>query len=261
MRDANPGWTVIRYTNFEEADPVQNFDELQIQAKTDWLRICLIERYGGVWLDSSIICNRGIEETIDVSEDRVVGFECPIGTGILENWAFGARPNHPLIQDWRDEFKYAIEMGFDAYKQASSTVLNTNDIYDHMPYLTMHGAFVIVRERHPGSVAMIHSMDDHHGPFRFTRDEWRRGSRPLAVYKLFLWDFEYPPLLKLTGETRRYAEDALTFLPTLTHSFIYRTLRIRGSCDTVYAVVFTVTITAIILSTLRRRHANARRLQ
>ena len=79
--------------------------------------------------------------------------------------------------------------------------------------------------------------------------EWKHWElfRALAVYKLFLWDFEYPPLLKLTGETRKYAEDALTFLPRSLTVFIYRTLRIRGSCDTVYAVVFTVTITAVIL--------------
>ena len=111
------------------------FEKLRLQAKTDFLRLCLVEKYGGVWLDASIICNRSIEESMDINETRVVGFECPMGKGILESWAFGARPSHPFITEWKNEFARAIRVGFDSYKKTSG--LQHNAIYGCMPYLTI----------------------------------------------------------------------------------------------------------------------------
>jgi hypothetical protein len=223
MREVNPGWRVIEYSDFVEADHVEGFERLSIQAKTDWLRLCLVQRHGGVWLDATILCNHPIEESLDVTEQRVVGFECPIGEGILENWAFGAVPNHPLILAWKAEFASAIRVGFDAYKQECG--LKGSAIYDHMPYLTMHGAYVVVARRHPDSVSMKSSMDEKHGPFYFTKDEWETGGswRLYAVFKLFVYDFEYPPLLKFTGETRGYVLWMARLFPILPFSFLART--------------------------------------
>ena len=229
MRIANPEWVVLRYDDFEETDFVQGFDALSIQAKTDWLRLCLVEKHGGVWLDSTIICNRCIEESIDVSETRVVGFECPIGNGILESWAFAARPNHPFIAAWKQEFGAAITMGFDEYKAQKSHRLKGNAIYAHMPYLTMHGAFVLTAVKYPNSVTMRHSLDEHHGPFFFTKKEWKSGFRFWAVVKLFLCDFKYPPLLKLTGETRKYMTTSLSVVPVLPNSFVAKRLNLSTS--------------------------------
>lgn len=226
MSEVNPSFTVRRYSNFDEAEYVQGFDSLMLQSKTDWLRLCLVEKYGGIWLDASIICNRCIEESIDVTETRVVGFECPIGEGILENWAFGATPGHPFITEWKNEFGRAINMGFDSYKTHSG--LQDHPIYEYMPYLTQHAAFLKVIPWFENAVTMHHSTDSNHGPYFFTKKEWDGGAltRPSAVIKLFLRDFHYPPLLKMTGETRAYVMCALQFIPVIHGSFLGRTLHI-----------------------------------
>ena len=202
------------------------FDALSVQAKTDWLRLCLVEKYGGVWLDASIICNRSIEESIDINETRVVGFECPIGQGILESWAFGARPSHPFITEWKHEFARAIRIGFKSYKETCG--LHTHAIFEEMPYLTIHGAFVIVSRRFPGHVSMHHSLDPHHGPYYFTKDEWKRGNRSHCALKLMLKDYNYPPLLKFTGETRGYVNIYMKLVPIFPRSFFARTLHLNN---------------------------------
>ena len=249
MRTVHPEWVVLRYDNFEEADLVEGFDTLSIQAKTDWLRLCLVEKHGGVWLDSTIICNRCIEESIDVSETRVVGYECPIVNGSLESWAFAARPNHPFITAWKEEFGSAITMGFDEYKVRTSHRLKGNTIYDHMPYLTMHGAFVLTASEYPNSVTMHHSLDEHHGPFFFTKKEWEDGNRYWAVGKLFLHDFNYPSLLKLTGETRDYMTISLSVLPVLPNSFV--ATRLHLSTTPQVKIMYSVVVLMLLAILLR----------
>lgn len=226
MREMHPDWDVRRYSDFEEAEPVDGFDNLSVTHKTDWLRLCLIEKYGGVWLDSTIICNGTIEQCLDLSESRVVGFECPIGQGVLENWAFGAPPNHPFIAAWKREFRRAIVMGFDAY--ADAFPYKDHPIHSYMPYLTMHGAFIVVNARSPDAVVIRSSTHRECGPFHYTYREWKlKGIAPQwAVAKLFAWDFDYPPLLKLTGWHRSYAGRLYEFCGVRRNSFMHRTLHL-----------------------------------
>jgi len=227
MRSMHPSWTLIRYSDFEEADHVHGFDKLAVQAKTDWLRVCLIAKYGGVWLDASIICNGCIEESFDLTESRVVGFETPFGKGIMENWAFGARPQHPLIIAWKDEFRRAIELGFEVYKQQSG--LEDHPIYERMPYLTQHASYVKIVNTYADMVVLHHSLDPTHGPFFFTKSEWETKKHRGAVSKLFLRDFRLPPLIKFTGETRGYVAQMLLYVHVRPNSFMRRTLHLCNS--------------------------------
>ena len=224
MRVMHPNWDVRRYSDFDEADPVEGFDKLEVQSKTDWLRLCLIEKHGGVWLDSSIICNGTIEQCMDLNETRVVGFECPIGEGVLESWAFGARPNHPFITAWKQEFRRAIVMGYDAYYAAYPH--KDHAIYQSMPYLTIHGAFLVVSPRFPDAVVMHSSTDKEYGPYYFIEKEWKTKTDWWAVTKLCIWDYDYPPLLKLTGPRRKQAELHIRLWGISKNSFMYRTLAI-----------------------------------
>lgn len=252
MSEVNPNWSVREYSNFDEAEQIDKFESLSIQGKTDWLRLCLLQKYGGVWLDATVLCNRSIEESFDVMETRVVGFECPIGKEILENWAFGARPHHPFIEAWKEEFARAIRMGFEAYKEQCG--LEGSEIYDSLPYLSMHAAYVIVARYNPDSVCMQHSFDRNHGPFYFTHSEWKRGGiRPFAVLKLFLRDFRYPPLLKFTGETRAYALKIGNAIPVLPGSFFSRTLAYKFRPAYIVYVVILLALVLVMLICPGRR--------
>lgn len=237
MRVANPDWTVVILDNFTEADDIEGFDKMKVQAKTDWLRICLIEKYGGLWLDASTICVDHVESWLDLTEDRVVGFRAPMSTDkdvILENWAFAAKPNHPLIVAWKQEFANAIRMGFDQYK---TTMDPEHPIFSSLPYLTQHAAYTRVHD--PDLVFMYDVHDPRFGPFHHQRKHWNFLFF-VPTYMMFLPNRRYPSLVKLTGGMRADALRALRIMPVLPNSLMHKTLGFhpaRQLCSYVFVVV------------------------
>jgi hypothetical protein len=226
MREKHPGWeiTMIESTDHEDIERIEGFDSLSIQAKSDWARLCLVAKYGGVWLDATALCVRPVTEWVDMASDKVIGFGCPI-TGcesVLENWAFAARANHPLIRKWKDEFKKAIAMGVDAYKKHYINIMGNHPISNHMPYLTMHGAYTVVQD--PKQVHMVHACDKRMGPFSFLcSPHWPNGMFAAlgmfhGVSRLFRKNIDLPPLVKFTGDGRRIATIHHICFPTLRNS-------------------------------------------
>lgn len=217
--------------------------------KTDWLRMCLLEKYGGVWLDASIVLNKPITTWLDMTEERVVGFQCPIGIGestpVLENWALAAKPSHPFITMWKNELRKAIMMGYDAYKDLIVHTYPKHPIFDMMPYLNMHGAFLVVND--PSQVRMLDCFDDNIGPFKFTQQEWKNGLRYFAVWKMFLWSYEEMALIKLTGKTRSYAEICLKMLPIKRNSYMHRTLHVQNHVGTFVMVVTVLLLMVLVI--------------
>ena len=200
MVDAHrPEWTVHILDDFAEADSIDGFDNLSVQHQADWLRICLIAKYGGVWLDASSICVRRVNEWVDtISDGRVVGFEAPHSNQVLENWAFAAPKGHPLIVAWKDEFARAIRMGFGAYKQYHIQHIGAHPIQDNMPYLTQHGAYARVHDSRQGH--MYSSCCPRIGPLSYLcpHSKWMRW---IGDARLMLSSHD-PALIKIVKPDR-----------------------------------------------------------
>ena len=114
-------------------------------------------------------------------------------------------------------------------------------VYDQLPYLTMHAAYIKVHD--PLQVHMIHCFDPQHGPFAFTQEEWKSGHRWYAVYKLFRRPFENMSSVKLTGETRFYAERYLKLFPVSKHSYMHRTLKYENlMCVIMNVIIIIITV-------------------
>ena len=88
------------------------------QYLADWVRITLLEKYGGVWLDASVICTgavemwmakrtveEGEEPTMAIDENKITMFNMHANPRVHGNWAMAvARNGHPLLKAWREEF-------------------------------------------------------------------------------------------------------------------------------------------------------------
>tara|TARA_B100000482_G_C12613387_1_gene300093 strand:- start:2708 stop:3586 length:879 start_codon:yes stop_codon:yes gene_type:complete len=245
FEELHPGWIIEIHNDFSQIEPCEGFEKLGLHHKTDWLRICLISKYGGVWLDASMVLNKPVTEWLDLSDHRVVGFQCPIGIGesspVLENWTFAAKANHPLINNWKAECRKTINMGYKAFKEHTLKTMPHHPVYDQLPYLTMHAAYIKVHD--PLQVHMIHCFDPQHGPFAFTQEEWKSGHRWYAVYKLFRRPFENMSSVKLTGETRFYAERYLKLFPVSKHSYMHRTLKYENlMCVIMNVIIIIITV-------------------
>jgi len=86
----------------------------------DWIRLDVLERYGGVWLDASIVMLDGPHAIFDPTSNKLQGFELasynPPGT--MENWALAAPAHHPLLTRWRDIFTGAVSQGLTSYSSS-----------------------------------------------------------------------------------------------------------------------------------------------
>ena len=82
---------------------------------SDYVRLCVLAKYGGFWIDASIICHHpftwlhGVQKKLDV---ELVGYYmdgftleeykpyCPV----IESWFFACIPNSNYMKDWKNEF-------------------------------------------------------------------------------------------------------------------------------------------------------------
>lgn len=80
-----------------------------VQYLADWVRIALLEKYGGVWFDASVICTNSVESWIAPSDEKITMFPMHANDKVHGNWTMAvSKPGHPLLQAWRDEFGNAL---------------------------------------------------------------------------------------------------------------------------------------------------------
>ena len=153
---AMPGWdvrfvtdeTVLEY--IDQEDFPLNYKGLSPPHRADWIRLRLLEKYGGVWLDAGIIVNDGSsldrlrKETIE-KRAEYTGFYPNDGLNkmgtpsYIDNWFIMSPKGSPFITRWKKEYETAIDMGFVPYKKKLTTssdlvftdynVKDPNDVY------------------------------------------------------------------------------------------------------------------------------------
>ena len=137
------------------------YDSLGVTHKSDYLRLKLLEKYGGVWIDASIIfnsqneLNKLLNDSIN-SKSELTAFtlydkdEKYVHHQYIESWFLMVPENSNIIKLWLTEFENAINMGFEEYNK--NIVNNTNVKIDHRiynvdynnTYLTVYTALQVV---------------------------------------------------------------------------------------------------------------------
>lgn len=163
----NPDFEVRIYNQnkFEkEFLPIpKKFSDLEHCHKADCVRLFLLEKYGGIWIDSTVIMVGPLPIFYHEIDD-VHGFSVPWCDVSLENWFIAAPQNNHLISAWKKEFVRAIEMGFDNYKiiikniidnlesdqsdksstHFSNILIGLRKVHRFLPYLTQHFTYLLV---------------------------------------------------------------------------------------------------------------------
>jgi len=112
----------------KDEDFPDGFDDLSNTHKADWIRLYLIHKYGGCWLDATIIFNspNEIEELYKISMDiqsDLTGYynpPCLLDKNPrtwIECFFLLAPTNSSLINRWYTEFTRAVQLGFVSYKK------------------------------------------------------------------------------------------------------------------------------------------------
>lgn len=84
----------------------EDINALEIPQKADYIRLKLLEKYGGIWLDSDIIVMKSLKPIMDKMKNNIdfVGFGCHFrncrGSGKPKpaNWVMASKPNTKFMK-------------------------------------------------------------------------------------------------------------------------------------------------------------------
>lgn len=144
------------------------FDALPSYRQADWLRLQLLIRHGGAWMDGSTLLTTNLDWVHSLHDEidaGVVGFYIDRYTTdprfpIIENWFIAAPPQDPFIVDWAAELDVALALGEDGYvdllRRSGELEAVAQGIPDDMrAYLVMHLAASRVHRRGAGRYRLI----------------------------------------------------------------------------------------------------------
>ena len=157
----HPDWVITVFSDADlPADRNHHVHGLPASQRADWVRLRALAAAGGVWLDATCVLVRPVHSWVDVSNDAsrfdLQGFQAPWADRpedepILESWAFAAPAQNAFVSAWFREFDHAASTGTEAYCRAHAENLPPG-LRPHLPYLTIHAAFCVVRRSWSDSV-------------------------------------------------------------------------------------------------------------
>jgi hypothetical protein len=186
--------------------------EQKIQHQSDWYRLYLLSKYGGCWMDASIILNdpdalddiweRSNEIRADITifgtssynEDEgniykkfshSSGMDIPL---VIDNWFIMAPLHSTIAALWFEEYNTAMQQGLLAYKRACvEDDVDISSIYfedDDDTYLTMHICIQKIMQKDLANLPPILVLDSRDSMFKIHEGcEWKQECIEEAILK------------------------------------------------------------------------------
>lgn len=216
---------IARYVS---VDFIKRYSNLGSTRFSDFLRLELLSKTGGVWMDASIFITDG--SFIDTYYDQmqkykfdVLLYELTVKTidkniPYLENWFIMAPKESKLIADLYKEFDKAYEMGFYDYKMKvlipSGVNLDGTIGYNERTYLMQHA--IINYLMHIGNKYKVNIKDSYDSMFKIHKlNDWDHKKIIPAIIQNKNWESYYA--IKLSKPTRQFItkENELKYISTL----------------------------------------------
>ena len=179
IKNKNPDYKVFLF----HLDDIINFQDRPkilknywIKANADWLRLYLLKKYGGIWIDiSCIFIFKNLNDFVDHSSSRLQGFTFPQDNNIMENWFLASPKNNPLIDLWLSEWEIAL---LNKGKYVKDNIQYSSDeLKKSLPYLTQHLIF-----------SKITKKNDLSNNFKFINKLTTTDDHPLYIFQKNNWD-------------------------------------------------------------------------
>jgi hypothetical protein len=197
------------------------FDALPAYRQADWLRLQLLIRHGGIWMDGSTIVTGDLHWVHRLQGEMgqgVVGFFIDRYTSnprspIIENWFLAAPARDPFIIAWAVELDRALALGeagyLDDLQRDGLLGACAQAIPEDMrSYLIMHLAASSVLQREPGGYRLLLQRAEDVAFAFHAALRWRK--RHLYVrLALTPMPWRVPALIKLRSGDRTVLEKGL----------------------------------------------------
>ncbi|MGM9480475.1 glycosyltransferase family 32 protein [Roseateles sp. NT4] len=195
-----------------------DFDTLPAYRQADWLRIQLLARHGGIWMDASMLLSRDLAWLHETRKRRAadyVGFYIDRYTTrpelpIVENWMMASVPGGRFATALAAAFDRALDDGAEALlgrlqgegRHARVVQALTEDF---QRYLLMHVAAAELLDREP-QLARLVLLRAEDGPFAWHAGVGWRKRHLFARLALVPCPRVLPAVLKLRGGDRTVVE-------------------------------------------------------
>lgn len=218
-RAFSPGYAVhvLNAGNLGEFLPAQDlprgFAGYPEWRRADWVRMALLRRHGGLWLDASIFLTESLDWMLDAQRATgagYVGFHYdrwgrPGDVPVIENWCMAAPPGSRFVDAWyrelTDEVLEKGEHGYQDRLRACGALEQTVGGIPFPDYLIMHLAArrVLLTQSHE-DLYLVKAEDSAY--FYFEARQWRskRMFRDLVTRRP---GRRVAPLVKLRAPERR----------------------------------------------------------
>ncbi len=224
-------WTIMilnkeNVYNYVSNEFMKKYSNLDPTRFSDFLRLELLQKYGGVWMDASIIITNGnfmdnfynemIEKKYDATVYELKENTIDSKTPYLENWFIMAPKNSKYINDIYTEFDKAFNMGFINYKKniliPSGVRLDKTLGYYEKTYLMQHA--IINYLMYKNYKYNLNIKDSHESMFKLHKEKkWEHPKIINFLEENKDWSNYHG--IKLTKQSRVYINDTQKYVDNI----------------------------------------------
>lgn len=182
------------------------------QYSSDIVRVILLYKYGGVWVDASIMLLKSLDWVVkefNQTNIHYLGYYMPSFTTIkdkpiIESWFIASKPNTNFMKLVYKEMKGAFGKRKDYVNRVRKTVDLQNIPETLKVYLTIHVAMQVILQTKQIDTSGFKLIDAYKDAFAL-HDRFHWSSKDIVSHiktKEFLENMENYNLIKLRGEER-----------------------------------------------------------
>ena len=164
--------TLLHWNSLRDFLP--NFPKLDIDGYplaniSDLVRLMLLEKYGGFYLDASTLLIESLDwlyQLQQLNNSECVAYYTAANTvnpqfPMIETWCLGAIPNSKFIKDWLDEYRSSIlSENPDTYYENNKEVPKQEAVLGYRYYKSYYACQLIIRRESNYKLTLVKADDD-----------------------------------------------------------------------------------------------------
>jgi len=169
---------------------------------SDLVRLMLIEHYGGIYLDATVLLSKPIDWALKLhqhdrsdavlyyTDENTVDQEFPM----VESWFIAAQPNSQFIRAWREEYQNSITRVNPTSQHQNGNLVDLAKFPLKIPYYLVYlAAQVVLRKNQAYRLSLLRAEDDAFSYGLGLKKKWDE----VAMADLLLFNPKKPPLPNL----------------------------------------------------------------